>query len=129
MAVLLISSYISASLVVLPSGGSVAEDTYLVCITGLPLLLLGIAILLQVVIALSGMCAVRILTWSSSPFDVIAALVHHAQLTPAPLRCMCNSMTSGLEVGVHQGLQKYSLPHGILTLASGKSSFLFGGLL
>jgi hypothetical protein len=95
----LISSYMSASLVVLSSGGSVAEDTYLVCITGLPLLLLGIAILLQVVIALSGMCAVRILTWSSSPFDVTAALVHHAQLTPAPLRCMCNSMTSSLEVG------------------------------
>jgi hypothetical protein len=99
MAVLLTLSYTSASLVILSSDGSIEEDAYLVTIKGLPLLLLGIAILLQVVIALSGMCAVRILTWSSSPFDVTAALIHHAQLTPAPLRCMCNSMTSDLDVG------------------------------
>ncbi|KAG1801951.1 uncharacterized protein BJ212DRAFT_1487507 [Suillus subaureus] len=51
-------------------------------IAGLPLLILGIALLLQVMIALSGMRAVKILTWSSSPFDLTAALVHHMQLTP-----------------------------------------------
>jgi hypothetical protein len=28
------------------------------------------------------------LTWSSSPFDLTAALVHHTQLTPTALRCM-----------------------------------------
>jgi hypothetical protein len=39
-------------------------------------------------ITLSGMHAVKILTWSSSPFDLTAALVHHTQLTPATLRCM-----------------------------------------
>ena len=65
-------------------------DVYLVCITGLPLLLLGLGVLLQVVIALSGMCAVKILTWCSSPFEVTAALVHYAQLILVPLRCMHN---------------------------------------
>ncbi|KAG2043740.1 hypothetical protein BDR03DRAFT_850832 [Suillus americanus] len=39
-------------------------------------------------IALSAMRAVKILTWSSSPFHLTAALVHHAQLTPATFRCM-----------------------------------------
>ncbi|KAG2755814.1 hypothetical protein P692DRAFT_20826810, partial [Suillus brevipes Sb2] len=55
---------------------------------GLPLLILGVALLLQAVIALSGMGAVKILTWSSSPFDLTAALVHHTQLTPVTFRCM-----------------------------------------
>ncbi|KAG2029231.1 hypothetical protein BDR03DRAFT_929611 [Suillus americanus] len=41
-------------------------------------------------IALSGIRAVKILTWSSSPFDLTTALVHHAQLTPATFRCMRN---------------------------------------
>ncbi|KAG2745770.1 hypothetical protein P692DRAFT_201856076 [Suillus brevipes Sb2] len=48
-------------------------------------------------IALSGMRAVKILTWSSSPFDLTAALVHHTQLTPATLRCM--RCVSALDVG------------------------------
>ncbi|KAG1822522.1 uncharacterized protein BJ212DRAFT_809884 [Suillus subaureus] len=39
-------------------------------------------------IVLSGIRAVKILTWSSSPFDLTAALVHHTQLTPVTLRCM-----------------------------------------
>jgi hypothetical protein len=103
MAVLLTLSYTSASLVILSSDPLLitwnGDVTYFVSITGVPLLLLGIVMLFQVVIALSGMCAVKILTWSSSPFDVTAALVHHAQLTPVSLRCMCNSMTSDLDVG------------------------------
>jgi len=86
-AVLLIISYSSASLVVCPDDwdGDSAEK---LSITGLPLLVLGVALLLQVMIALSGMRAVKILTWSSSPFDWTAALVHHTQLTPVTLRCM-----------------------------------------
>ncbi|OAX31802.1 hypothetical protein K503DRAFT_48760 [Rhizopogon vinicolor AM-OR11-026] len=84
MAVLLILSYTSASLVVLSSVFPHME----VSITGLPLFLLGVTLLLQVVIALSGMRAVKILTWSSSSVDVTAALVHHMQLTPVPFRCM-----------------------------------------
>ncbi|KAG2119143.1 uncharacterized protein F5147DRAFT_832924 [Suillus discolor] len=68
--------------------GSIIQESAGVAIAGLPLLILGVALLLQVMIALSAMRAVKILTWSSSPFDLTAALVHHAQLTPIPFRCM-----------------------------------------
>ncbi|KAG2742608.1 hypothetical protein P692DRAFT_201795539 [Suillus brevipes Sb2] len=67
-----------------------------VALAGLPLLVLGVALFLQVMIALSGMRAVKILTWSSSPFDLTAALVHHTQLTPVTFRCM--RCVSALEV-------------------------------
>ncbi|KAG1816259.1 hypothetical protein EV424DRAFT_1540782 [Suillus variegatus] len=59
-----------------------------VAIAGFPLLILGVALLLQMMIALSGMRAVKILTWSSSPFDLTVALLHHTQLTPTTFRCM-----------------------------------------
>ncbi|KAG1861820.1 hypothetical protein DFJ58DRAFT_839639 [Suillus subalutaceus] len=86
-AVLLIISYSSVSLVVC------LDDQYIlsaegIAFAGLPLLILGVALLLQVMISLSGIRAVKILTWSSSPFDLTAALVHHTQLTPVTLRCM-----------------------------------------
>ncbi|KAG1726002.1 uncharacterized protein EDB91DRAFT_1061907 [Suillus paluster] len=77
MAVLLIISYASASLA--------QESGFIV---GFPLLVLGIALFLQVIITLAGMRAVKILTWSSSPFDLTAALLHHTQLTPASFQCM-----------------------------------------
>ncbi|KAG1746090.1 hypothetical protein EDB19DRAFT_1905965 [Suillus lakei] len=57
-------------------------------IIGLPSLFLGVALLLQVTIALLGMRAAKILTWSSSPFDLTVALAHHAQLTSVPFWCM-----------------------------------------
>ncbi|KAJ8580839.1 hypothetical protein M405DRAFT_938571 [Rhizopogon salebrosus TDB-379] len=93
MAILLILSYTSVSFVILYSTGSTAingvtVEIYYVCITGLPLLILGAALLLQVMIALSGMRGVKILTWSSSSLDWTAALVHHMQLTPIPFRCI-----------------------------------------
>ncbi|KAG1753155.1 hypothetical protein EDB19DRAFT_812927 [Suillus lakei] len=71
MAVLIIS-YTSSSLVAFVNttwddSGFVLID---VAIAGLPVLLLGIALLL------------------SSPFDLTVALVHHAQLTPVTFRCM-----------------------------------------
>ncbi|KAG0706321.1 hypothetical protein DFH29DRAFT_901827 [Suillus ampliporus] len=97
MALLLIVSYNSASLVILSLGVEYQSSGEKVCIAGLPLLLLGVALLLQVVIALSGLRAVKILTWSSSSFDLTAAMIHHTQLTPAPLRCMCS--VSDLNVG------------------------------
>jgi hypothetical protein len=92
-AVPLIISYSSASLVVTSDtqyNTSTPSIPYAegVALVGIPLLTLGVA-LLQVVIALSGMRAVTILTWSSSLFDFTAALVHHTQLTPDTLRCMC----------------------------------------
>lgn len=88
MAVLLIISYTSSSVILcynFTSDGS--NITGSIAIAGLPLLGLGIA-LLQVVITLSGMRAVKILTWSSSPFDLTAALIHHTQLTPDAFRCL-----------------------------------------
>ncbi|KAG1748676.1 hypothetical protein EDB19DRAFT_218858 [Suillus lakei] len=91
MAVLLIISYSSASLIVLSSDAVIMVSGQVLntfIILGLPLLLLGVALLLQVVIAWSGIRAVKILTWSSSPFDLTAALAHHTQLTPVPFRCM-----------------------------------------
>ncbi|KAG1719666.1 hypothetical protein EDB19DRAFT_1970748 [Suillus lakei] len=87
MAILLIVSYTSSSLAVtiqFPSDLGALHSA----ITGLPLLLLGIALLLQIVIVISGVRAVKILTWSSSPFDLTAALVHHTRLTLVPFRCM-----------------------------------------
>jgi hypothetical protein len=99
-AVLLIISYSSATLVVCSDSQMtlpVSEDGVGIALAGLPLLILGVALLLQVMIALSGMRAVKILTWSSSPFDLTAALVHHTQLTPATFRCM--RCVSALDVG------------------------------
>ncbi|KAG1858948.1 hypothetical protein DFJ58DRAFT_726412 [Suillus subalutaceus] len=93
-AVLLIMSYSSASLIVVvdtvisQTSQTSSAPKIVIAIAGTPLLALGVALLLQVIIALSGMRAVKILTWSSSPFDLTAALVHHTQLTPATLRCM-----------------------------------------
>ncbi|KAG2149350.1 hypothetical protein DEU56DRAFT_61160 [Suillus clintonianus] len=89
-AILLIISYNSASLVILflDNSGDTTGKAFYVYIAGLPLLLLGVALLLQVMIALSGLRSVKILTWSSSSFDLTAAMVHHTQLTPAPFRCM-----------------------------------------
>ncbi|KAG2130988.1 uncharacterized protein EDB93DRAFT_1108212 [Suillus bovinus] len=84
-AVLIIISYSSPSLIIWPDYQPTSES---VAITGFPLLILGVALLLQVIIALSGMRAAKILTWSSSPFDLTAALVHHTQLTPAASWCM-----------------------------------------
>ncbi|KAG1749040.1 uncharacterized protein EDB91DRAFT_1112168 [Suillus paluster] len=99
-ALLLIISYNSASLVILSFDNNyraMGVEVTFIGIAGLPLLLLGIALLLQVMIALSGLRAVKILTWSSSSFDLTAAMVHHTQLTPAPSRCMRG--VSDLDVG------------------------------
>ena len=109
MAVLLIISYTSASFVISSFDGFLwtlnpdASITYpeysYVFIAGPPLIVLGIALLLQVVISLSGIWAVKILTWSSSPFDLTAALVQHTQLTPVPFRCMRGTSESDMYGG------------------------------
>ncbi|KAG1858959.1 hypothetical protein DFJ58DRAFT_290984 [Suillus subalutaceus] len=91
-AALLIISYSLASFVVCSDFqilmAPIEVEGISIAIAGLPLLILGVVLLLQVMIALSGMRAVKILTWSSSPFNLTAALVHHTQLNPATLRCM-----------------------------------------
>jgi hypothetical protein len=88
MAVLLILSYVLASMVLSYTQINYDDSEMYVGIAGLPLLCLGVVLFLQVVVALSGLHAVKVLTWSCSPFDLTAALVHHAQLTPVPSRCM-----------------------------------------
>jgi hypothetical protein len=107
MAILLILSYTLSSLAISSTDVAVTKDSGSItmsgfCIVGLPLFLLGVALLLQVVIALLGIWSVKILTWSSSPFDVAATLVHHMQLTPVPLRCMRGIS----DVDVHGGPTK-----------------------
>ncbi|KAG2121383.1 hypothetical protein BD769DRAFT_1748408, partial [Suillus cothurnatus] len=96
MVILLIISYSSVSLA---TSYRIINDTAEVDIMGIPLLVLGIALLFQVVIALSGMRAAKILTWSSSSLDLTAALVHHAQLTPVPLRCMRSVSDFNVDAG------------------------------
>ncbi|KAG1822530.1 uncharacterized protein BJ212DRAFT_1539955 [Suillus subaureus] len=88
-AVLLIICYSSTSFIACPSFQTTLQTVDKgVAFAGLPVLVLGVALLLQVMIALLGMRCVKILTWSSSPFDLTAALLHHTQLTPTTLRCM-----------------------------------------
>ncbi|KAG1859016.1 hypothetical protein DFJ58DRAFT_292447 [Suillus subalutaceus] len=92
LAVLLIISYSSASLILCLASTSndlSIDNAVVIVMTGIPLLVLGVALLLQVMIALSAIRVVKILTWSSSPFDLTAALVHHTQLTHVTSRCMC----------------------------------------
>jgi hypothetical protein len=102
MVILLIISYTSVSLVTLTSYRATNDYPWVVAevdIIGVPLLVLGIALLLQVVIALSGMRAAKISTWSSSSLDLTAALVHHTQLTPILLRCMRSVSDFDMDAG------------------------------
>ncbi|KAG1829181.1 hypothetical protein EV424DRAFT_465238 [Suillus variegatus] len=93
MALLLILSYSSSSLVVSFN----ISNTLSVAIAGLPLLVLGVALLLQVVIAFIGIRGVEVLTWSSSSFDVTVALVHDKKLTRFNSRCMCCVSDQGVD--------------------------------
>ncbi|KAG1802786.1 uncharacterized protein HD556DRAFT_1437842 [Suillus plorans] len=93
MALLLILSYSSSSLIVFVN----FSNTESAAITGLPLLVLGVALLLQVVIAFRGIWGVEVLTWSSSPFDVTVALVHDKKLTRFNSRCMCCVSDQGID--------------------------------
>jgi hypothetical protein len=102
MVILLIISYTSVSLVTLTSYRATNDYPWVVAevnIIGVPLLVLGIALLLQAVIALSGMRAAKISTWSSSSLDLTAALVHHTQLTPILLRCMRSVSDFDMDAG------------------------------
>lgn len=92
MALLLIVSYSSSLLVALSvdmdSSSGVADAELAICISEVPLIVMGVALLLQAIIALASARAADILTWSSSPFDITAALVHHAHVVPEPGQCM-----------------------------------------
>ncbi|KAG1739821.1 uncharacterized protein EDB91DRAFT_1248578 [Suillus paluster] len=116
MTVLLIMSYSSSSLVIYTPVDPDRNQT--------PMIKL-------VVIALSGMWAVEILTWSSSPFDFTcrdgpqhpidrSSFAMHAWRVCA-VACLTWTWTE-----VQRSRQRYSSRHGKLTLASGESSFIFG---
>ena len=92
MAILLIVSYSSSLLVTLSvdleSSSGVTDAGFAICVSEVPLIVLGVALLLQAIIALASVRSADILTWSSSPFDITAALVHHAQILPESGQCM-----------------------------------------
>ncbi|KAI9575023.1 hypothetical protein HD554DRAFT_2234553 [Boletus coccyginus] len=92
MAILLILSYSSSLLVFLSvdmeSPGHGMDSELVVCISAVPLIVLGVALILQAAIALISVWFTVILTWSSSPFDITAALVHHTQISPELGQCM-----------------------------------------
>ena len=92
MAILLIVSYSSSLLVTLSvdlnSSSGVENAGFAICVSEVPLIVLGVTLLLQAIIALLSARSADILTWSSSPFDITAALVHHAQIVPEQGRCM-----------------------------------------
>ncbi|KAG9317144.1 hypothetical protein JVU11DRAFT_1336 [Chiua virens] len=101
MAILLIVSYSSNLLVTLSvdlDSSSVPNAGHAMCVAEVPLFVLGVAIELQAIIALASVRSADILTWSSSAFDITAALVHHAQIIPQPGRCMygiCDAASRG----------------------------------
>jgi hypothetical protein len=95
MVLLLILSYSSSSVVI--SYNYSQSQGVTSAAVGLPIFVLGVALLLQVVIALLGMRRAEILTWSSSPFDITIALVHNKKLTRFDSRCMCCVTDQGVD--------------------------------
>ncbi|KAG2755707.1 hypothetical protein P692DRAFT_2048233 [Suillus brevipes Sb2] len=95
MALLLILSYSSSSLVISYNYSSSQGLTS--AAVGLPIFVLGVALLLQVVIVLLGMRGAEISTWSCSPFDITAALIHNKKLTRFNSRCMCCVSDQGVD--------------------------------
>lgn len=121
MATLLVLSYGSSLLVTLSvdmdSSSGVTDGGFAMCISEVPLIVLGGALVLQAAIALVSVYSADVLTWSSSPFDITAALVHHAQILPEPGRCMHGvgdrrqgpvkpSAKQSSAWGAHQGVRK-----------------------
>ncbi|KAJ4499142.1 hypothetical protein C8R41DRAFT_86778 [Lentinula lateritia] len=60
------------------------------CVSAVPILVLGISIVLQASIALAGIRYTRIITWSSSPLVLLAAILREGHVTRVPGRCMCS---------------------------------------
>lgn len=87
MAILLVISYSSSLLLTLSLDAS-GGDELAIGVSKVPLIVMGVALLLQATFAYASVWSADILTWSSSPFDITAALVHHAQIHPELGRCM-----------------------------------------
>ncbi|KAI6165052.1 hypothetical protein EDD17DRAFT_1473507 [Pisolithus thermaeus] len=96
MAFLLIISYSSSILATLAVNmdsssdgtGDATPSNLMICVGDVPLIVLGTSLLLQAIIAITGMWSADVLTWSSSPFDITAALVHNVWVEHVPGRCM-----------------------------------------
>ena len=103
MAVLLIVSYVSSTFIFIPIHSQVVDGSsqswWNTCIFAPPVLTLGIALLLQAIITMMGISRARVLTWSSSPLDTTAALLHDGLLIRRSGRCMHNALDSTLYLG------------------------------
>jgi hypothetical protein len=109
MALLLITSYVSGTLIFIPVHSQVIDggpnEWWNTCVFTMPVLTLGIALLLQAVIVMAGVHQARILTWSSSPLDVTAALLHNYKLTHMSGRCMHNVLDNTIYIGPQPPLE------------------------
>ena len=103
MAILLIVSYVSSSLVFIPFQSKFVDDSleqwWNTCIFAPPLLTLGTALLLQAITAIAGLNHTKVLTWSSSPLITTAALLNDGQLTRSSGRCMHHVLHSMSYIG------------------------------
>jgi hypothetical protein len=104
MGLLLIVSYASSTLVFIPFQSRAVDDSshgfwWCTCVHAVPILILGIALLLQAIIVIAGLFQMRVLTWSCSPLDLTAALLHTGQLTRISGRCMHDVLSSTAHLG------------------------------
>jgi hypothetical protein len=110
MAILLIVSYVSSSLVFIPFHARAVhhslEAWWNTCIFAPPVLTLGTALLLQGIIAMAGLSRARVLTWSSSPINTTAALLHDGQLARISGRCMHHVLHSTSYPGPRPPLER-----------------------
>ncbi|KIM77824.1 hypothetical protein PILCRDRAFT_11719 [Piloderma croceum F 1598] len=92
MGILLILSYVSSSLVF--AQNQPGDPIIRIKLQSPALIVLGVALLLQALIAYLGMRRESIFTWSSSPFHTTAALLYHNQLIHKSGKCMHNVLHS-----------------------------------
>ncbi|KZP21091.1 hypothetical protein FIBSPDRAFT_931911 [Athelia psychrophila] len=93
MGALLTLSYAASSLSIIPtlsipSNDGLASTYYSACAFGVPVTVLGTSILLQAAIATYSVSGIKILTWSSSPFDTTTALLRNGLITRRTGRSM-----------------------------------------
>ncbi|KAF7984877.1 hypothetical protein HWV62_10861 [Athelia sp. TMB] len=93
MMILLTLSYSSSSLCIVPiqsldSNDGLASDYWSALLFGVPAILLGVTILFQACIAIYSISTVKVLTWSSSPFDTAYAMLRNGLITRRPGRSM-----------------------------------------
>ncbi|KZP21082.1 hypothetical protein FIBSPDRAFT_826226 [Athelia psychrophila] len=93
MGTLLTLSYSASSLSLIPtlslqSNSGLTSTYYSACVFGVPVTILGTTILLQATIAAYSIFGVKVLTWSSSPFDTTMALLRNGLITRRTGRSM-----------------------------------------